>query len=84
MHEIFSAPWATILKSGWDEDVKNQTVEQDNAKYERRKPRWMKPKMPAMEKTICKPMVADFNIEDSSSEEKEDEGEVSVDCDGDD
>ena len=74
----------TILKSGWDEDVKKWTVERDNAKYERRKPRWTKPKMPAMEKTIRKPMVADFNVEDSSSEEEEDEGEMSVDCDGDD
>ena len=40
--------------------------------------------MPAMEKTIRKPMVADFNVVDSSSEEEEDESEMSVDCDGDD
>jgi hypothetical protein len=74
----------TILKSGWDDDVK-WTVERDNAKYERRKSRWTKPKMPTMEKIIRKPKIADFNVEDSSSEEEEDEqGEMSVDCDGDD
>ena len=43
----------------------------------------MKPKMPTMEKAIRKPMVSDFNVEDSSSEEEEDEQgrEMSVDCD---
>ena len=43
--------------------------------------------MPTMVKAICKPMVANFNVEDSSSEEEEDEqGEMSVtvDCYGDD
>src|SRR5271155_4837077 len=38
------------LKSRWDKDVKAWNVEQDNAKFDRRKPRWTKPKMPAMEK----------------------------------
>ena len=83
VQETYQKAQNTILKSGWDEDVKKWT-ERDNTKYECRKPRWTKPKMSAMEKTIHKPMVADFNIEDSSSEEEEDEGEMSVDCDGDD
>jgi hypothetical protein len=43
--------------------------------------------MPAMEKSIRKPMIADFNVqEDSSSEEEEEDEqcEMSVDCGGDD
>jgi len=68
------------LKSGWDEDVKKWTIERDNAKYDRRKPRWMKPKMPTMEKALRKPMVADFNPEDESSEEDEqDQDQMSID-----
>jgi hypothetical protein len=75
-----------VLKGGWDKDVKKWTVERDNAKYERRKPRWTKPKMPVMEKAIRKPMLADFSTEDSDSDEEDNndddsEPEMSVDND---
>lgn len=65
-----------VLKDGWDENVKKWTIEleRDSAKYDRRKPRWTKPKMPMMEKIIRKPRLADFNTEeDSSSGDEEDE-----------
>jgi len=62
------------LKNGWDKDVKKWTVEQDNAKHDRCKPRWTKPKMPTMEKAPCKPLLADFNTADMSSEDKEEDG----------
>jgi hypothetical protein len=64
-----------LLKDGWDKDVKKWAVEQGNAKYDRCKPRWTKPKMPTMEKAFRKPMVADFNTEDSGSEEENEEDE---------
>jgi hypothetical protein len=71
------------LKDGWDEDVKKWTVERDNAKYDRRKPRWTKPKMPMMEKILRKPMLADFNTEESSSEEEEEDARSQMSGDGD-
>jgi hypothetical protein len=36
---------------------------------------WTKPKIPTMQKALCKPMVADYNTEDSGSEEKNKEDE---------
>jgi len=60
-----------VLKGGWDKDVRKWTVERDNAKYERHKPRWTKPKIPIMEKAIRKPMLADFSTEDSDSDEED-------------
>ncbi|KAF8221375.1 hypothetical protein L208DRAFT_1328312 [Tricholoma matsutake] len=71
VHEMDRKGQNADLKSGWDEDVKKWTIEQDYAKYDHCKPRWMKPKMPTMEKALCKPMVADFNPEDESSKEDE-------------
>lgn len=70
--EIDWKAWNVVLKDGWDEDVKKWNVEWDNTKYDRRKLRWTKPKMPMMEKIICKPRLADFNTEDMSSGEEED------------
>lgn len=73
-----------VLKGGWDKDVKKWTVEQDNAKYEHRKPRWTKPKMPTMEKTIWKSMLADFNTEEPGSDEDDDDDDkILVDGDSD-
>ena len=46
-------------------------VERNSAKYDRRKPRWTKPKMPTMEKPIPKPKVTDFALEESESAEKD-------------
>jgi hypothetical protein len=68
-----------LLKGGWEKDVKKWTIERDNAKHDRRKPRWTKPKMPMMEKALRKPMVADFSTEDEDMEdEEEDEGDGDV------
>jgi len=66
----------SVLKLEWEKEVKKWEIERNSAKCERRKPRWTKPKMPPMEKTIPKPKVADFVEERESSEEnKEMEGE---------
>ena len=75
-----------VLKSAWDNDVKRWTDEQDSARHDHRKARWTKPKMPTMEKALRKPMVADFNTENSSSEqddedEDDEDDEISVDGD---
>jgi hypothetical protein len=72
----------TLLKGGWEQDVKKWTIERDNAKHDHRKPKWTKPKMPMMEKAIRKPMVADFSTEDEDMED-EDEDEGDGDGDGD-
>lgn len=48
------------LKAEWTEDVRKWEVKKNRAKCERKKPRWMKPKIPTMEKAITKPKVADF------------------------
>jgi hypothetical protein len=76
------------LKSRWDKDVKAWNVERDNAKFDRRKPRWTKPKMPAMEKATRKPALANFTPENPSSDDDDDDEEeedvqMSVDGDGD-
>jgi len=52
------------LKGGWEDEVKRWSVERDNAKYDHRKPRWTKPKMPPMEKAPRKPLLADFALQD--------------------
>ena len=66
----------SALKLEWEKDVRKWEVERNSAKSERRKPRWTKPKMPAMEKPIPKPKVADFVEESESAEENEEmEGE---------
>ena len=80
-----------MLKSRWDKDVRAWNVERDNAKYDRRKPRWTKPKMPAVEKATCKPALANFTTENPSSdddeeeeeEEEEEDVQTSIDGDGD-
>jgi hypothetical protein len=55
--------------------VKRWTIEQDNAKHDRHKSRWMKPKMPTMEKAPCKPLLADFNTAGTSSDDEEEDGD---------
>jgi hypothetical protein len=60
------------LKSEWEKEVRNWEVEKNRAKCDRRKPKWTKPKMPAMEKSIPKPKVADFAEESEGDEEMED------------
>jgi hypothetical protein len=42
----------TLLKGGWEKDMKKWTIEQDNTKHDHHKPRWTKPKMPIMEKAL--------------------------------
>jgi hypothetical protein len=68
-----------LLKGGWEKDMKKWTIEWDNAKHDCCKPRWTKPKMPMMEKALCKPMVADFSTENKDMEdEEENEGNGNV------
>jgi hypothetical protein len=66
------------LKSGWEADVKKWTVERDDAKNDRREPRWTKPKMPMLEKALRKPLLIDFVMQEDSEggeeEEEEEEG----------
>ena len=57
------------LKGKWEEEVKKWGIERDNAKTDHRKPRWTKPKMPSMEKALRKPLLADFAVQDSESDE---------------
>jgi hypothetical protein len=58
----------SALKSGWINEVRRWEAERDSAKYDQRKPRWTKPKMPAMEKAVPKPKVADFEEESEGGE----------------
>jgi hypothetical protein len=76
------------LKSRWDKDVKAWNVERDDAKIGHRKPRWTKPKMPAMGKATRRPTLAYYTTENPSSDEEEEEEEeedvqMSIDGDGD-
>ncbi len=57
------------LKGKWEEKVREWGIERDNAKTDRRKPRWTKPKMSPMEKALRKPLLADFAVQDSESDE---------------
>jgi hypothetical protein len=61
------------LKGGWEADVKLWMVERDSAKYDHRKARWTKPKMPPMGKALRKPLLADFTTQDSGGEEEDEE-----------
>ena len=61
--------WNAVMKSRWDENMKMWTVERDGTKHDHRKARWTKPKMLAMEKAHQKPLVANFNTQDSSSKQ---------------
>lgn len=62
------------LKAGWALEVKKWEVERDSAKFDKRKPRWTKPKAPPIEKAISKPKVSNF-VEDSGEDEESDEDE---------
>jgi hypothetical protein len=53
--------------------VQKWIVEQDSAKFDYCKPRWMKPKMLMMENAICKPVMADFTTVDQRDREDEEE-----------
>ncbi|KAF8155271.1 hypothetical protein BJ912DRAFT_1070849 [Pholiota molesta] len=61
-----------LSRARWAEDVKKWEVERDEAKIERRKAGWTKPKMPTMEKIAPRPKISDF-VEDS---EGDDEGDA--------
>ncbi|KAH9161391.1 hypothetical protein EDB89DRAFT_1861634 [Lactarius sanguifluus] len=64
------------LKGRWEDDMKRWGMERDLAKLEHRKPGWMKPKMPPLEKAIQKPLVADFVTQGlESDEDEEDDGD---------
>ena len=62
----------TLDKEGWKTEVKKWEVERDSTKYDKRKPRWQKPKMPPMEKATIKPKLSDFvEVDDNVNEEDE-------------
>jgi hypothetical protein len=82
-HEVPQPSYAFASSS---HSVKAWNVERDNAKFDHHKPWWIKPKMLAMEKATCKPALANFTTENTSSDEEEEEEEdvqMSVDGDGD-
>ena len=60
--------------------MKKWEVERDSAKYDKRKPRWQKPKMPPMEKAAIKPKLADFVGVDDDVDEEEDGENSDLDC----
>ncbi|KAF8264065.1 hypothetical protein EI94DRAFT_1490813, partial [Lactarius quietus] len=62
----------TQLKVEWEVEVKEWNAEQDSAKLEHRKPKWMKPRMSAMEKAHCKPLLADFTTKDPVDDDDDD------------
>ena len=62
------------VKGIWKQDVKRWEAERDSAKYDRRKPRWKKPKMPPVEKGSPKPKVSNF-VDESKEEGNMDEDE---------
>ena len=62
----------TLDKEEWKADVKKWEVERDSAKYDKRKPRWQKPKMPPMVKATIKPKLTDFVGVDDDVDEEED------------
>jgi hypothetical protein len=67
----------TELKGKWEEEVREWGIERDNAKTDHRKPRWTKLKMPSMEKALRKPLLADFAVQDSeSNEDNENDGDA--------
>ncbi|KAF8151381.1 hypothetical protein B0H34DRAFT_755546 [Crassisporium funariophilum] len=61
-------------KASWKREVKRWEIERDNAKFEHKKPRWNKPKMPLTENaaSLPKPKVSDFV---DGSKDEGDEGE---------
>ena len=61
-------------KEVWKHDVKRWETERDSAKYDHRKPRWKKPKMPPVEKGAPKPKVSDF-VDESEEEDDMDNEE---------
>jgi len=61
-------------KEQWHKEVKKWEIERDSAKFDKRKPRWKKPKMPTMQKAIIKPKIAEF-VEAIDEDEEEDEEE---------
>jgi hypothetical protein len=63
------------LKGRWEDEVKEWGIERDNAKCDHRKPRWMKPKMPPMEKALRKPLLADFVMQGLESDEDDEDDE---------
>jgi hypothetical protein len=67
------------LKGEWEAGVREWGVERDDAKKDRRKPRWTRPKMPPMEKALRKPLLADFAVQGSeSNEDDEDDGDAGL------
>jgi hypothetical protein len=50
VQEVDQKNWNTKLKCEWEAEVKAWTIKQDNLKYDCCKPRWVKLKMPPMEK----------------------------------
>ncbi|KAF8257132.1 hypothetical protein EI94DRAFT_1818905 [Lactarius quietus] len=70
----------TQLKVEWEVEVKEWNAERDSAKLEHWKPKWMKPRMPAMEKAHCKPLLADFTTKDPVDDDDDDsEGDLMLD-----
>lgn len=63
------------LKSKWEEEVRKWCIERDDAKRDHRKPRWMKPKMPPMEKALRKPLLVDFAMQGSESDGDDEDDE---------
>lgn len=69
-------------QTAWKQDVKWWELERDSAKFDRQKPRWMKPKKPLGEKVPPKPKVSNFvdkseeeggmdNMDDDKNEDRE-------------
>ena len=77
VREMDRKEWNDSMKGVWKQDVKWWEAERDSAKYDHRKPRWKKPKMPPVEKGPPKPKISDFvdECEDEGGKDNMDEAE---------
>jgi hypothetical protein len=63
------------LKRGWEDEVRRWGIARDQAKLDRRKPGWTKPKLPPMEKALCKPLLADFAPQEMDNNDNDSDGD---------
>lgn len=65
------------LKGQWKDKVRKWSDKRDNVKYDYQKLRWTKLKMPMMKKALQKPLLADFVMQGSkSNDDNEDDNDA--------
>jgi len=69
-------------RAAWTREVRLWETERDNAKVDRRKPSWKKPRMPPVEKITPKPKVSDFGGRSEEEDEEQEDGDGEISDDG--